>query len=45
MIDIKALSPSERLELIELLWDSRCATPDGISADKVRARLSRVGGA
>lgn len=30
MIDIQALNAVERLELIELLWDSLSATPEAI---------------
>ena len=42
MIDIQALSPAQRLELIELLWDSLAATPEAIPfTDAQRAELDR----
>lgn len=42
MIDIQALSPAERLELIELLWDSLSSTPEAIPfTDVQRAELDR----
>lgn len=42
MIDIHALSPDQRLQLIELLWDSLSATPDAIPfTDEQRAELDR----
>ena len=42
MIDIQALSPAERLELIELLWDSLTSTPEAIPfTDAQRAELDR----
>ena len=42
MIDIQALSPAERLELIELLWDSLSSTPETIPfTDAQRAELDR----
>jgi putative addiction module component (TIGR02574 family) len=42
MIDIQALSPAQRLELIELLWDSLAATPEVIPfTDAQRAELDR----
>jgi putative addiction module component (TIGR02574 family) len=42
MIDIQALSPAQRLELIELLWDSLSSTPEAIPfTDAQRAELDR----
>lgn len=42
MIDIQALSPAQRLELIELLWDSLASTPEAIPfTDAQRAELDR----
>ena len=42
MIDIQALSPDQRLELIELLWDSLSSTPEAIPfTDAQRAELDR----
>ena len=42
MIDIQALSPTQRLELIELLWDSLSSTPEAIPfTDDQRAELDR----
>jgi putative addiction module component (TIGR02574 family) len=42
MIDIQALSPVQRLELIELLWDSLSSTPEAIPfTDAQRAELDR----
>lgn len=42
MIDIQALSPAQRLELIELLWDSLSSTPEAIPVtDAQRAELDR----
>lgn len=42
MIDIQTLSPAQRLELIELLWDSLSATPEAIPfTDAQRAELDR----
>lgn len=42
MIDIHAMSPAERLELIELLWDSLSSSPDAIPfTDEQRAELNR----
>ena len=42
MIDIAALSPDERLQLIERLWDSLTSTPDAIPlTDAQRAELDR----
>jgi putative addiction module component (TIGR02574 family) len=42
MIDIQSLSPAQRLELIELLWDSLAATPDAIPfTEAQRAELDR----
>jgi putative addiction module component (TIGR02574 family) len=42
MIDIQALSPAQRLELIELLWDSLSSTPEVIPfTDAQRAELDR----
>ena len=41
-IDIHALSPEERLQLIELLWDSLSANPEVIPfTDAQRAELDR----
>ncbi|MGH8666052.1 MAG: addiction module protein [Burkholderiales bacterium] len=34
MIDIQALSPTQRLELIELLWDSLSSSPEAIPFTK-----------
>ena len=40
MIDIQTLSPAQRLELIELLWDSLSVTPEAIPfTDAQRAEL------
>lgn len=42
MIDIQALSPAEKLELIELLWDSLSSTPEAIPfTNTQRAELDR----
>lgn len=42
MIDIRALSPDQRLQLIELLWDSLSPTPDAIPfTNEQRAELDR----
>jgi putative addiction module component (TIGR02574 family) len=42
MIDIQALSPTQRLELIELLWDSLSSTPEVIPfTDAQHAELDR----
>lgn len=42
MIDIHALSPDQRLQLIELLWDSLGPTPDAIPfTNEQRAELDR----
>jgi putative addiction module component (TIGR02574 family) len=42
MIDIQALSPAQRLELIELLWDSLSVTPEALPfTDAQRAELDR----
>ena len=42
MIDIQALSPAQRLELIELLWDSLSSTPEAVPfTDAQRAELDR----
>ena len=42
MIDIQALSPAQRLELIELLWDSLASTPEAIPfTEEQRAELDR----
>jgi len=42
MIDIQALSPAQRLELIGLLWDSLSSTPEAIPfTDAQRAELDR----
>jgi putative addiction module component (TIGR02574 family) len=42
MIDIQALSPDQRLQLIELLWDSLSPTPDAIPlTQEQRAELDR----
>ena len=42
MIDIQTLSPAQRLELIELLWDSLVSTPEAIPfTDAQRAELDR----
>ena len=42
MIDIRSLSPAQRLELIELLWDSLASTPEAIPfTDAQRAELDR----
>ena len=41
-IDIHSLSPEERLQLIELLWDSLSASPEAIPfTDAQRAELDR----
>ena len=41
-IDIAKLSPEERLELLEQLWDSLSATPEAIPlTDAQRAELDR----
>ena len=42
MIDIHTLSPDQRLQLIELLWDSLSPTPEVIPfTDAQRAELDR----
>ena len=42
MIDIHTLSPDQRLQLIELLWDSLSPTPEAIPfTDAQRAELDR----
>ncbi len=42
MIDIQALSPDQRLQLIKLLWDSLSPTPDAIPfTQEQRAELDR----
>ena len=42
MIDIQALSPDQRLQLIELLWDSLSPTPDAIPfTQEQRGELDR----
>lgn len=42
MIDIQALSPAQRLELIELLWDSLSSAPEAVPfTDAQRAELDR----
>lgn len=42
MIDIQSLSPAQRLELIELLWDSLASTPEAIPfTEAQRAELDR----
>jgi len=42
MIDIQALSPDQRLELIELLWDSLSSTPEAIPfTEAQRTELDR----
>jgi len=42
VIDIQALSPAQRLELIELLWDSLASTPEAIPfTEEQRAELDR----
>ena len=42
MIDVQALSPAQKLELIELLWDSLSTTPEAIPfTDAQRAELDR----
>jgi putative addiction module component (TIGR02574 family) len=41
-IDINALSPKERLELLEQLWDSLSSTPEAIPlTDAQREELDR----
>lgn len=41
-IDIAKLSPEERLELVEQLWDSLCDTPEAIPlTDAQRQELDR----
>ena len=41
-VDISRLSPAERLELVELLWESLCDTPDVVPlTDAQRAELDR----
>lgn len=42
MIDIQALSHAQRLELIELLWDSLTSTPEALPfTDDQRVELDR----
>ena len=42
MIDIATLSPAERLELIEQLWDSLSSTPEAVPfPDAHREELDR----
>ena len=42
MIDIATLTPDERLELIERLWDSLLSTPDAVPfPDAHREELDR----
>ena len=41
-IDIAKLSPEERLELLEQLWDSLCETPEAVPmTDAQREELDR----
>jgi putative addiction module component (TIGR02574 family) len=41
-LDIAALTPEERLSLLEELWDSLAATPEAVSlTDAQRAELDR----
>jgi putative addiction module component (TIGR02574 family) len=41
-IDITRLTPEERLELLEQLWDSLSSTPDAVSlTDAQREELDR----
>jgi len=41
-LDIAALTPEERLSLLEELWDSLAATPDGVPLTEAqRAELNR----
>ncbi len=42
MIDLQSLSPAQKLELIEVLWDSLAALPETIPfTDEQRAELDR----
>lgn len=41
-VDIAKLSPEERLELLEQLWDSLCDTPEAVPfTDAQRQELDR----